>query len=182
MSNKYRVYLKNEAFNKVYEELQKNPNADAANFDSPKRYHPEPEKLNLFKSYIGYARWSNELYAASVKLLDILREIYNRSKKEKASWYSNKKGLNKILEEVDLIKIDLDCLYNDIYIFQKCMLATGIDQKGDEIEALSDQIRNLTGTENLIFEICNRKIYEISSTRMTLANFLVALAAIILAA
>ena len=176
------LYSKHEAFNKVYKELSEDPQAGAADFDIPRRYHHDPNKLKLFTSYVGYVRWSNELYASSTKLLNMLRNTYEKSKKEGSAWHCNKKNLNYILGELDTIKIDLEDLYDDIFEFQNCMLATGINEKHAEMEALSNQIQYLTTLENKNFETCNRKIYEISSSRITLANLTVALAALILAA
>jgi len=49
------------------------------------------------------------------------------------------------------------------------------------MEALSDQIRYLVSLENKIVETCNRKLYEISSSRITYANLIVAAAALIVA-
>ena len=179
MPKKNRVYTKHKAFNRVYKELKKNPKAGAAGFDAPKKYHHAPNKLSLFTSFVGYTRWSNELYAASTQLISILRNTYGKSEKESSAWHSNKKSLNSILGELDTLKTDLENLYDDIFEFQNCMLATRINQKHAEMEALSDQIRYLVSLENKIIETCNRKLYEISSSRITYANLLVASVALI---
>jgi len=179
MPRKNRIYTKHKAFNTVYKELQKDPQAGAADFDIPKKYHHAPNKLSLFTSYVGYIRWSNELYAASTQLMSVLKNTYDRSKKEKSAWHSNKKSLNDILEELDTLKIDLEDLYGDIFEFQNCMLATGINQKHAEMQALSDQIQYLVSLENKIIETCNRKLYEISSSRTTLASIVIALSALL---
>jgi len=181
MLKKNRIYTKHKAFNLVYEELQKDPQAGAADFDVPKKYHHAPDKLSLFTSYVGYIRWSNELYAASTKLMGLLKNTYDRSRKESSSWYNNKNNLNNILEELDVLKTDIEDLYDDIFEFQNCMLATGISEKYAEMVALSDQIRYLVSLENKIVETCNRKLYEISSSRITYANLFVASAALIVA-
>lgn len=179
MPKKNRIYTKHKAFNIVYKELQENPQAGAADFDIPKKYHHAPDKLSLFTSYVGYIRWSNELYAASTRLMGVLRNIYDRAKKESSAWHANKKVLNDILGELDALKTDLEDLYYDIFEFQNCMLATGINEKHAEMEALSDQIRYLVSLENKIIETCNRKLYEISSSRMTLASIIIALSALL---
>lgn len=181
MPRKNRIYTKHQAFNTVYKELKKNPEAGAADFDTPKKYHHAPDKLSLFTSYVGYIRWSNELYAASTQLMSVLRNTYDRSIKENSVWHSNKKNLNGVLGKLDALKRDLEDLYDDIFEFQNCMLATGINEKHAEMEALSDQIQYLVSLENKIVETCNRKLYEISSSRITYANLIVAAAALIVA-
>lgn len=181
MSTINHIYKKHNAFNKVYEEIKANPQTGAADFDTPKKYHHAPDKLNLFTSYIGYVRWSNELYAASTQIMSILRGIYDKSIKEDSAWHSNKKSLNDILGELDGLKKDLEDLYDDIFEFQNCMLATGINEKHAEMEALSDQMRHLVSLEDKIVETCNRKLYEISSSRITYGNLVVAAAALIVA-
>lgn len=181
MPKKNRIYTKHQAFDTVYKELKENPNAGAADFDIPKKYHRAPDKLTHFSSYVGYIRWSNELYAASTQLMSVLRNTYDKSRKENSAWHSNKKSLNGILGELDALKTDLEDLYDDIFEFQNCMLATGINEKHAEMEALSDQIRYLVSLENKIVETCNRKLYEISSSRITYANLILASAALIVA-
>lgn len=181
MPKKNRIYSKHEAFDKVYKELRDNPKAGAADFDIPKKYHYAPEKLSLFTSYVGYIRWSNELYAASTKMIGELRNTYDISIKENSAWHSNKRGLNSILRKLENLKIDLEDLYDDVFEFQNCMLATGINEKHAEMEALSDQVRYLVSLENMVVETCNRKLYEISSSRITYANLLLASAALIVA-
>lgn len=176
-----RVYLKHHAFNMVYQELKKNSKPNAADFNAPKKYHHAPEKLNLFNNYVGYIKWSNELYAASTQLISILRAIYDQSINENPHWYSNKKNLTDILGKFNARKNDLEDLYDDIFEFQKCMLATSINEKQAEIEALSDQIQHLESLENKIVETCNRKLNEISSSRVTYANLFIAIAALIVA-
>lgn len=177
---KDRIYIKHQAFNTIYKELKENPEVGAADFDVPKKYHHAPAKLDIFTSYTGYIRWSNELYAASTRLISKLRNIYSESKKENSSWYNSRNSLNNILRELDKLKTDLEDLYDDIFEFQNCMLATGINEKHAEIEALSDQVRYLVSLENKIVETCNRKLYEISSSRMTIANVIIALSALLI--
>lgn len=172
------TYAKHQAFNAVYKELTNEPNTGGADFDVPKKYHHAPKKLAVFSNYRGYIRWANELYDASSKLVIELKHIYNKSRKESSSWYNSKNSLNNILKELDKLESSLEDLYDDILEFQRCMLATGISEKQAEIEALSDHLRHLGSLETKIIETCNRKLYEITSSQMTLASIIVALSAL----
>jgi len=178
---KNRVYIKHQAFDTAHEELKKNPEADAASFVAPQKYHHAPDKLDVFTNYKPYFIWSNELYASSVQLINLLRKIYDRSEKATSHWYESKKKLKGILEEFSQLKSDLEDLYDDISEFQNCMLATGIHEKQAQIQALSDQVQYLSTLENKIIETCNRKLYEISSSRITYANLFIALTALLVA-
>src|SRR5216110_1942458 len=178
---KNRVYIKHQAFDTAHEELKKNPEADAASFAAPPKYHHAPDKLDIFTNYIPYFIWSNELYAPSVQLINLLRKIYDKSEKATSHWYERKKKLKGILEEFDQLKLDLEDLYDDISEFQNCMLATGIHEKQAQIQALSDQIQYLPTLENKITETCNRKLNEISSSRITYANLVIAFVALVVA-
>lgn len=60
------------------------------------------------------------------------------------------------------------------------MLATAINEKQAEIKTLSDQLQYLVSIKNRIIETCNRKLYEISSSRITHANILIAIVALII--
>ncbi len=90
---KNRVYIKHQAFDTAHEELKKNPEADAASFVAPQKYHHAPDKLDVFTNYKPYFIWSNELYASSVQLINLLRKIYDRSEKATSHWYESKKKL-----------------------------------------------------------------------------------------
>ena len=171
-------YIKHQAFETAHNVIKENSKNSDDGFDRPKKYHHAPGKLKDFTSYIGYFHWSNELYAASTKLLGLLRAIYDRVEKAKSAWYDNKNNLNNILDEYDLLKSSLNDLYDDISEFQNCMLATDIHEKQAQIEALSDQVRHLGTLENKIIETCNRKLYEISSSRITYTNLFIALVAL----
>lgn len=179
---KNRIYTKHQAFNTAHKELEKNSKDLNGGFDRPKKYHHAPDKLGAFTSYIGYFYWSNDLYASSTQLVGLLRKIYDKSEEAKSSWSDNKNKLNSILEEFDQLKLDLEDLYDDISEFQNCMLATDIQEKQAQIEALSDQVRYLVTLENKIIETCNRKLYEISSSRITYANLSIALVALLVSA
>lgn len=177
MTNNY-TYTKHKAFNLAYTEIlngDKNPNDG---FVRPKKYHHAPEKLSDFTSYIGYFYWSNELYTASSELIILLRNIYDRAEAATSSWHNSKNNLNRVLEDYNQLKLSLNDLYDDISEFQNCMLATDISEKQAQIEALSDQVRLLGTLENKIVETCNRKLYEISSSRVTVANLTIALVAL----
>jgi len=163
------IYIRRQAFNNAHEEHEKSSGKPSGGFDRPKKYHHAPEKLKDFTSYVDYSHWSNELYSASIKLIGLLRKIYDRAKETKSAWYNNKSDLDDILDEYDQLKPSLNDLYDDISEFQICMLATDISEKQAEIEALSDQVRQLGTLENKIIETCNRKLYEIGSSRTTLA-------------
>lgn len=173
-----RIYTKHQAFNSAYTEIlngDKNPNDG---FTRPKKYHHAPEKLKSFTSYVGYFQWSNELYASSLKLVSLLRKIYDRAEVAKSSWYESKDNLNSIFDDYNQLKLSLNDLYDDISEFQNCMLATDISEKQAQIEALSDQMRLLGTLENKIVETSSRKLYEISSSRVTVANLSIALVAL----
>lgn len=178
---KSRVYIKYQAFGTAYEELKKNPEADAASFVAPQKYHHAPDKLAIFTNYKAYFIWSNELYTSSVKLIVLLRKIYDKSEKATSHWHESKKKLKGILEEFGQLKPDLEDLYDDISEFQNCMLATGISEKQAQIQALSDQVQYLSTLESKIIETCNRKLSEISSERFTYTNLLIAFVALLVA-
>lgn len=175
---KNRIYTKYQAFDVAHKVIKENSKSSEDGFDRPKKYHHAPEKLKDFSSYIGYFHWSNELYAASTTLIGLLRGIYDRAEEAKSAWYDSKNNLNNILDEYDQLKSSLNDLYDDISEFQNCILATDIHEKQAQIEALSDQVRYLGTLENKIIETCNRKLYEISSSRITYANLSIALVAL----
>src|SRR5947208_1635320 len=107
---KNRVYIKYQAFDTAYEELKKNPEADAASFVAPQKYHHAPDKLAIFTDYKAYFLWSNELYTSSVQLIGLLRKIYDKSEKATSHWHESKKKLKGILEEFGQLKPDLEDL------------------------------------------------------------------------
>lgn len=176
---KKNIYIKHQAFETAHKLIKDKSKSADNGFDRPQKYHHDPEKLKDFTSYIGYFHWSNELYAASATLIGLLRKIYDKAEDAKSNWHNNKADLNKILDDFGQLKSDLSDLYDDISEFQNCMLATDIQEKQAQIEALSDQVRQLGTLENKIIEICNRKLYEISSSRITYANLLIALVALV---
>lgn len=173
-----QIYTKHKAFNTAHKELAAENKKPRDGFVRPKKYHHAPDKLNDFTSYIGYFYWSNELYTASSELIILLRNIYDRAESATSSWHNSKKNLNQVLEDYNHLKLSLNNLYDDISEFQSCMLATDISEKQAQIEALSDQVRLLGTLENKIIETCNRKLYEISSSRVTYANLFIALVAL----
>lgn len=175
---KNQIYIKHQAFDAAHKEILKKNKESEDGFIRPQKYHHAPRKLKDFTSYIGYFHWSDELYAASSELTAMLREIYNRSETAQSIWYTNKNNLTKILIDYKRLKLSLNDLYDDISEFQNCMLATDIQEKQAQIEALSDQVRLLGTLENKIIETCNRKLYEISSSRVTYANLFIALVAL----
>ena len=171
------IYTKHQAFNIARKEILKKKRSDSG-FIRPAKYHHDPKKLKDFSSYIGYFHWSNELYSSSSELIIQLRKIYDKAEVAPSSWLTIKNHLKKILEDYDQFKSSLNNLYDDISEFQNCMLATDISEKQAQIEALSDQVRLLGTLENKIIETCNRKLYEISASRVTAANLLIALTAL----
>ena len=172
------IYTKHLAFETAHGVIREGSKKLENGFDRPKKYHHASEKLKDFTSYVGYFHWSNELYAVSSELIGLLRETYDKAETAKSAWYENKSILNSILDEYDQIKSSLSDIYDDISEFQNCMLATDIHEKQAQIEALSDQVRHLGTLENKIIESCNRKLYEISSSRITYANLFIALVAL----
>ncbi len=175
---KNQIYTKRQAFNTAHKEILKRDENSDDGFIRPQKYHHAPNKLKDFTSYIGYFHWSNELYASSLELIALLRRIYDRAEAAKSSWYESKDNLNSILDEYNQLKLGLNDLYDDISEFQNCMLSTDISEKQAQIEALSDQMRLLGTSENKIVETCSRKLYEISSSRVTVANLSIALVAL----
>ncbi len=177
---KTSLYKKHQAFDIVHKQIKNNSKTVTEGFDAPKKYHHDPDKLEGFTNFKAYIQWANELHSSSTQLISLLRDLFNKSKKAPSSWYENKKHLNNILEEYDELRLNLENLYDDIFEFQNCMLATSINQKHAEIQALSDQVRYLTTLENKIIETCNQKLYEIGSSRITYANLFVALVALLI--
>lgn len=178
MSNK-QVYKKHQAFNAAYEEIIKGNKNSENGFIRPQKYHHNPKKLNDFKSYIGYFHWCDELYSASSMLIILLRKIYDRAEVAPSAWFTNKNKLNETIKDYNKIKLSMNDLYDDIAEFQNCMLATDVSEKQAQINALSDQVRLLGTLENKIIETSNRKLYEISASRVTVANILIASAALL---
>lgn len=172
-----RTYIKHQAFNSALKILKDDKNSTDG-FERPRKYHHAPNKLKSFKSYVGYFHWSNELYEASLGLSSSLREIYDRAEIAESAWHENKSGLNIILGDYRKLQPSLNNLYDDIAEFQNCMLATDVSEKQAQIEALSDQMRLLGTLENKIVETTNRKLYEISSSRVTVANLSIAAVAL----
>lgn len=172
------IYIKHQAFNNAYEEIKKNSKRTDDGFERPRKYHYSPEKLKDFTNYVAYFHWSNELFATSTELIKLLRGIYNRAEDAGSAWYNNKVHLNSILDEYKNLKSSLNDLYDDISEFQNCMLATDISEKQAQIEALSDQVKHLATLETKIIETSNRKLYEISSSRVTYTNLFIALVAL----
>lgn len=177
MKRKY-LYTKHQAFNNAHKLIKDNSKSSESGFERPQKYHHSPEKLKDFASYITYSHWSNELFAASTELIKLLRETYDRAEEASSDWYSNKNNLNSLLDEYRGFRSSLSNLYDDISEFQNCMLATDISEKQAEIGALSDQVKHLITLENKIIETCGRKLYEISSSRVTYANLFIALVAL----
>jgi uncharacterized coiled-coil DUF342 family protein len=176
---KNRTYIKHQAFNTAHKELIDDSENLKDGFNRARKYHHSPEKLRNFSSYIGYLIWSNELYISSTKLINLLQKIYDKAENAKSAWHENKNNLNDILDEYDQLKSSLSDLYCDISELQNCILATDINEKQAQIEILSDQVRRLGALENKIIETSNRKLYEISSSRVTYANLSIALTALI---
>lgn len=177
MKNK-QIYIKHQASDTAYNEVVKRNKQNDNGFIRPKKYHHNPAKLKKFTSYVGYLHWSGELFSASAKISLLLRRIYDNAKRAKSSWHENKNELNSILNEYESLKPSLNDLYDDIVEFQNCMLATDISEKQAEIETLSDRVKHLATLEIQIIEICNRKLYEISASRVTITNTLIAIAAL----
>ena len=175
---KGQIYSKHEAFNAAHKEVVDENKKSDDGFVRPKKYHHAPKKLQAFTNYVGYFHWSNELYASSLKLVSLLRKIYDRAEVAQSSWYESKDNLNNILDDYNQLKLSLNDLYDDISEFQNCMLSTDISEKQAQIEALSDQMRLLETLENKIVGTCSRKLYEISSSRVTVANISITLTAL----
>lgn len=175
---KNKHYTKGQAFNKTYSKVKTRkeiPNG----YERAKSYHHDPKKLDIFKHYTNYQSWSGELYSSSTNLNNLLRTIYNKASQASSLWYK-KNQLDYILDEYYELQPDLKDLYDDIAEFQKCFLATDIRGKSDEIILLSDQIKHLTTFERNIVETCNQKFSEISSTRLSITNLVIASIAIII--
>lgn len=176
-----RIYNKHQAFNVVYKEIKDNSGTRVDGFDAPKRYHHDPSKLEVFKDFSHYIRWANELYGFTNKLFLQLRTIYGKSTRATSSYYvlNSERRLKNVLKELDNFQVDILYLREDIHEFQMCMLATHISEKLTEIEALSEQLRQLSFMEDRIIETCNRKLFEISSSRMSFYSLSVSFVALI---
>lgn len=181
MLKQRRIYNKYQAFNIAYKEIKDNSGTRADGFDAPKQYHHNPSKLAVFKDFSHYIKWANELFGSTNTLLIQLRAIYDKSARATSSYYilNSETSYKNILKELDDFQVDMQYLREDIHEFQMCMLATHISEKLTEIEALSDQLRQLLFMEDRIIETCNRKLFEISSSRMSFYSLLVASVAVI---
>lgn len=180
---KKNLYTKNQAFDRAYSRIKNQSGIRLDGFDAPKKYHHNPDKLKIFKDFSHYLAWANELYENSSEMSNHLRRIYNNASSASSSFYkfNSEKRLFGVLRELDGIQSALNDLKDDIREFQSCMLATHISEKEAEIEILSDQLRHLSSLEQTIMDICNRKLFEISSVRMSSYSLLVSLAALFLA-
>lgn len=173
-------YIKHQAFDIVHKELKVN-SGRVDGFDAPKKYHHDPTKLDVFKDFTHYVWWGNELHRASSILIDELTANYNKSTRARSSFFTinAERKINDILQEFYIYDLSLQNLREDILEFQICMLSTHISEKNAEIEALSEQLRYLLSLEDRIINTCNRKLYEISSSRMSFYSLIVAGAAIV---
>ncbi|HEY4695060.1 MAG TPA: hypothetical protein VIH52_03840 [Candidatus Nanoarchaeia archaeon] len=183
LMGKSRIYIKHQAFNAAYEAIEGNSEARVDGFDAPKKYHHDPSKLDKFRDFSKYLVWASELYSASSKLTSQLRTLYDEARYASSSFYVlNSEGTLKIiLVKLDGFQLDLKDLHDDIAEFQACMLATHISEKQAEIEALSDELMYLSSLENRLADICNRKLYEISSSRMGFYSLFVSVIALSIA-
>lgn len=177
-----RIYSKHQAFNAAYKKIKGNLGTRVDGFDAPKQYHHNPSKLEVFKDFSHYIRWANELYGSANVLISKLRAVYVSLTRATSSYYilDSERRLKDILKEFDDFQVDIQYLREDIHEFQMCMLATHISEKQAEMEALSDQSRQLLFMEDRIVETCNRKLFEISSSRMSFYSLLVSSVAVIL--
>ena len=176
MKQKNQIYLKHQAFEKTHKEIQDDSSKTRVDgFDAPKQYHHDPSKLEIFKDFSHYIKWANELYSSGIKIIGKLELIYDESTKATSSYYklNSERKIEDILKKLGSFQADTGNLREDIREFQICMLATHISEKGVEIEALSDQVRQLSFMEDRIIDTCNRKLFEISSSRMSFYSLLV---------
>lgn len=173
------TYKKYQAFETVYREI-KNESKRINGFDAPKKYHHDPAKLDVFRDFSHYIRWSNELHDTSSKIISELSSIYKKSIKASSSFFqlNTETKINNLLEDFYSYDTSLRNLLNDIFEFQVCMLATHISEKQAEIEALSNQLNHILSLEDKITFTCNRKLYEISSFRISFYALIVSVVAI----
>lgn len=178
------LYRKYDAFNSVYEEIRRSkPGARVDGFEAPKKYHHDPERLEVFNDFSHYFAWAGELYRAANKIASHLREIYNELNETSSSFYklNTQKNLAKIYDKYEKFEQNLEDIYSDIEEFQTSMLATHISEKETEIGVLSDQRRNLLDLENRIIESYNRKLNEVSSSKISFWSLFLSFIAIVLA-
>lgn len=175
-------YKKKQAFNKVYKEVVKSPLQDQSEgFVAAKKYYPDPDRL-IFNTFTQYFDWAGELYKVSTEAGSYLEGVYNRVDRASSSYFKfeTERKLFDIIRSLDEIQVDLNNLRNDIKVFQGCMLATHINEKSAEIEILSDELRNLTLLEEKVRETINRKLFEISTMRMSFYTLLISITAIVI--
>ncbi len=177
-----RIYNEHQAFSTVYKKIKNSSKTRVDGFDAPKQYHHSPSKLKVFRDFSHYIRWATELYSSASDLISELKVIYDKSTSATSSYYilASERGVENILEELNNLQVDIQYLREDIHEFQVCMLATHISEKQAEIEPLSDHLRQLSFMEDRIIETCNRKLFEISSRRMSFYSLLVSSIAIVI--
>lgn len=182
---KDRVYTKHQAFDTTYEIIKSKPQIDLSGYEAAAQYHHDPDKLKQaeFKHYSAYFKWSIELYNASSRLSSKLRVIYDLSTHASSSFYllNTEKRVNDIFVQLNQYQLDLGELREDIREFQMCILATDIAEKQTQIQILSDQLIYLSSLEDSIVNICNRKLYEISSSRMSFYSLFISSMALFVA-
>ena len=182
MTKENKIYKRHQAFNKVYLEIKIDHKMDMDGFETPKQYHHDPSKLDVFKNFTHYISWANELFASGKELIKHLKIIYDTSSRASSSFYelNSEKYLKDILSDLDDCALDLESFRDDIHEFQLCLLATHISEKGTEIQALSEHLDHLSFMELKIIETCNRKMFEISSSRMAFYSSLISFIAVVL--
>jgi hypothetical protein len=176
-----RIYIKHQAFDSAYEEVENGKELQEIGFELPKTYHHDPIRLDRFKHYTHYLNWLNKLYSSTNDLINELENIYNDAKRANLCILSSRAKISNILSELEKISIDLYDLRNDILEFENCVLATHISGNDGYIAVISGQRKYIDSLETRIIDTCNQKIYEISSKRLSLAGIIIGLCAVIVA-
>lgn len=177
-----RLYIKHQAFDSAYEEVKNETSFQDNGYELPKTYHHDPNKLDIFKHYTHYFSWLNKLYASTNDLINELEKIYNDAKNANLSILNfRNKAISNILSDLERISVDLRDLKNDILEFENCILATNIRGNHGYIAVISGQRKYIDSLEARIIETCNRKIYEISSVRVSVVGIIVGLCAVFVA-
>lgn len=183
------IYKLHHAFDKVLSEMQgkvfNNPTQEgeefiAGDFRIAVKYHHDPVKLEKFNTFYskGYLRWCDELCYAGNQLIIETLSLVADGDKTKSSWYVSKRHLDCTMQSYLQLKLSIDDFVKDVFEFQNCMLATGINNKEGYVQVLSDILHYLGNLETRFTNTVNRKILEISNSRIAILSLFLSFCAL----
>ncbi|MDR3586121.1 MAG: hypothetical protein P4L59_12470 [Desulfosporosinus sp.] len=168
--NRNRIYRIHQAFDETYNKLKNDPELPEEGFAASLAFHHAPEKLSVFKDFRGYGAWYSTLYDYGIKVREVLKKIYDKAEKLGSSWHNGKKSLKELLESLRDLEQDIGNFRSDVSECQLCYIAGDIFGKHGYVNTLSDLIWEIDEIKSKIHTTVNRKLTEISTTRMTIVS------------